>query len=203
MVPLIDRGEAFRIFFDMGTSRTLRLLEDEIRKKYPDAVPSYDTLKSWSNLNGWQAKAAKMDLMVTDGLVEKLVPEWTKIKADLVDILLTQIKAADTKAITPKNARDLAFLITTLKDVIGEPALQKLEVTLPQIEYIPTSSPDILEAANILAVKINGQDTADPHLITGDLSGAVDDAHTDDQPAQDIEYSRTVPDITGRSRGFL
>ena len=158
--PLIDRNGAFAKFFALGTSRSLLALHNLLLTEDPDITPSYDTLKNWSVKFNWQKRVTEMDKAASDGLAKKIIPEWIDIKTDLVTFLLGLIMAADPAVVTPKNARDMAVLISTLRDVLGEATLHKLEAEVTTISYVPCASMETLEAANILAMQLTA-DNAD------------------------------------------
>ena len=131
---LIDRNEAFNIFFGLGTGRTLRILREKILLDHPANVPSYEALKDWSKKYSWQSRVLLMDQAVADGVLETMVPEWIKIKAELLDILLDQIRAGREKGIEPENVRDMALLIKELRAMLGDEGIKRLDL---KAELIP------------------------------------------------------------------
>ena len=138
---LIDRTKAYTDYYELGSSRSLEKLHGELHSVDPAITPSYDTLKLWCSKDNWVERCLITDKAVSDGLLDTLVPEWVKIKAELLSILLDQIKKGKDKGIEPENVRDLTLLIKEVRSLIGDENIKRLdlkaELTPPQaIEFV-------------------------------------------------------------------
>jgi|LGVF01.2.fsa_nt_gb hypothetical protein len=68
-----------------------------------------------------------MDKSISDGLKDRLVPSWIELKAELIEIMLNQIRAGIKAGIMAENCRDLATCSKELRALIGDD-IQKLDV---------------------------------------------------------------------------
>ncbi len=125
---LIDRTKAYTDYYELGSSRSLEKLHGELHSVDPAITPSYDTLKLWCSKDNWVERCLITDKAVSDGLLETLVPEWVKIKAELLSILLAQIKKGKDKGIEPENIRDMTLLIKELRSLVGDENIKRLDL---------------------------------------------------------------------------
>lgn len=137
---LIDVGECFRIYYGMGTSRSLQRLLDKLNKHCPDKAPSLTTLKEWSRRENWVEQCMLTDKEVADGVKEKMMPEWIKIKAELFEALINQVRMGVAAGIKPENTRDLVMASKEIRSMMGEG--DKVDLDISKIEYVPYKKQD-------------------------------------------------------------
>ena len=137
---LIDKNEAFSQYFALGTGRSLKKLHENMCRDSPESVPGYTTLKDWSLKYSWQNQVMLMDKAVSDGLKDRLVPSWIELKAELIEIMLYQIRAGADKGLEPENVRDMTALMKELRAMIGDDITKldlKAEVApVPNLEFV-------------------------------------------------------------------
>lgn len=137
---LKDRNEAFSQYFALGTGRSLKKLHENMCRDSPESVPGYTTLKDWSLKYSWQNQVMLMDKAVSDGLKDRLVPSWIELKAELVGIMVNQIRAGVEKGLEPENIRDMTALMKELRGTVGDD-ITKLDIKTPdepphRIEFV-------------------------------------------------------------------
>ena len=138
---LIDRTKAYTDYYELGSSRSLEKLHGELHSVDPAITPSYDTLKLWCSKDNWVERCLITDKAVSDGLLDTLVPEWVKIKAELLSILLDQIKKGKDKGIEPENVKDMTMAIKEVRQMVGDENIKRIdlkaELEQPQaIEFV-------------------------------------------------------------------
>jgi hypothetical protein len=117
---LINMGDAFQIFYDMGQHRSLPDLIKRLEKTHPEQVPSLSTLKKWHKEDEWKLQCMMMDKEIRDGVKEKMMPEWIEVKVTLLKTFMNQIKKAKEADITPENTRDLVAASKEIRALMGE-----------------------------------------------------------------------------------
>lgn len=137
---LIDVSECFRIYYGMGTSRSLQKLQDKLKKHCPDKAPSLTTLKAWSRGENWVEQCLLTDHEINEGVKEKMLPEWIKVKAELFEALINQVRAGVAAGIEPENTRDLVMASKEIRSMMGEG--DSVDLTFSKIEYVPYKKPD-------------------------------------------------------------
>ena len=135
---LIDMGECFRIYYGMGTSRSLQRLFDKLNRHCPDKTPSLTTLKQWSRHENWVEQCMLTDKEVADGVKEKMLPEWIEVKSYLLKTLIEQVKKGRETGVSPENTRDMVSAIKEIRAMMGES--DAADVTITGIEYVPFKS---------------------------------------------------------------
>lgn len=141
---LVNRDEAFQLYFDMGQGRSLQDLNYKLNDLYPDnpeKVPEIHTLKHWSVKGEWQLRIMMLDKDIRDGVNEVMVDDWVKIKAKLLKTLLDQIDNAIDDGIRPVNARELVGIIHEVRGIMGEG--DTTNIVVPRIEYVPYKKRDV------------------------------------------------------------
>jgi hypothetical protein len=124
---LIDKARAYEIYFELGTSRSLSKLHEQISRKYPKNSPSYPTLKNWSKAGNWVEKCLIRDKEINQGVQEKMMPEWIETKAYLLKVALEQVKKGRDAGVVPASTRDMMAAIKEARSIMGES--DKLEVS--------------------------------------------------------------------------
>ncbi len=137
---LIDMGECFRIYYSMGTSRSLQRLFDKLNRHCPDKTPSLTTLKQWSRHENWVEQCMLTDKEVADGIKEKMLPEWIKVKAELFDALISQVRAGVAAGIEPENTRDVVAAVREIRAMMGEGDDLKEIKTKVQFEFVESDN---------------------------------------------------------------
>ena len=137
---LIDMGECFRIYYGMGTSRSLQRLFDKLNRHCPDKTPSLTTLKQWSRHENWVEQCMLTDKEVADGVKEKMLPEWIKVKAELFEALIEQVRMGVAAGIGPENTRDLVMASKEIRSMMGEG--DTVDLNISKIEYVPYKKQD-------------------------------------------------------------
>ena len=145
---LIDRNEALSQYFGLGTDRSLSKLREKIHNENPEGTPSIDALKDWSSKYSWQSQVMIMDKAVGDGLVDTLVPAWVELKAELIEIMVNQIRAGVEKGIAPENTRDMVALMKELRSLVGDDNIKRLDLKaelepVQQIEFVMYDSENV------------------------------------------------------------
>lgn len=141
---LINRDEAFQLYYGLGQGRSLVDLESKLKDLYPDnpeKVPEIHTLKNWSVKGGWQLQIMMLDKEIRDGVNHIMVDDWVKLKAKLLKTLLDQIDHAIDDGIRPSNTRELVGVVHEVRGIMGEG--DSTNINIPQIEYVPYKKPDV------------------------------------------------------------
>jgi hypothetical protein len=140
---LIDMGECFRIYYGMGTSRSLQKLLDKLNQDCPDKTPSLTTLKQWSRHENWVEQCMLTDKEVADGVKEKMLPEWIKVKAELFEALIEQVRMGVAAGIGPENTRDLVAASKEIRSMMGEGDSVDVKGSMDVVSiYIPDNKRD-------------------------------------------------------------
>lgn len=80
--------QAFCIFRDLGTGRTLAAVSEKLRK-------SYDLIRRWSKNYFWQNRADAWDKMISEKAAEKAAEEYSKMLEVQINLgKMLQAKAA-------------------------------------------------------------------------------------------------------------
>ena len=132
---LIDVGECFRIYYGMGTSRSLQKLLEKLNKHCPDKAPSLTTLKQWSRHGNWVEQCMLTDQEIASGVKEKMLPEWIEVKSYLLKTLIEQVKKGREAGVSPENTRDMVAAIKEIRAMMGES--DSADVNITGIEYVP------------------------------------------------------------------
>ena len=69
---LVDKDEAFEMYYALGTSRSLPILHEVMSRECKGNVPSERTLKDWSGKYGWQNRIVIRDNSAAEGVAEKM-----------------------------------------------------------------------------------------------------------------------------------
>jgi hypothetical protein len=117
---LINMGDAFQIFYDMGQHRSLPDLIKRLEKTHPEQVPSLSTLKKWHKEDEWKLQCMMQDKEIRDGVKEIMMPDWIKTKAKMLKVLLNQIDKSVDDGISPANTRDVVALVHEVRGIMGE-----------------------------------------------------------------------------------
>jgi len=140
---LIDIGECFRVYYGMGTSRSLQKLLDKLNRHCPDKAPALATLKQWSRNENWVEQCMLLDKEVADGVKEKMLPEWIKVKAELFEALINQVRMGVDAGIEPENTRDLVAAVREIRAMMGEDSTVDIRGSLDVVSiYIPENNRD-------------------------------------------------------------
>ena len=149
---LINKDKAYEIYFELGTSRSLSKLHDHLSKKYPKISPSYPTLKNWSKNDNWVERCLIRDKEISQGVQEKMMPEWIDAKAYLLKVALEQVKKGRDAGVEPSSTRDMMAAIKEARSIMGETDSVKIEAT---VAHHIVDDPDVLKSANELAQKLS------------------------------------------------
>ena len=140
---LIDAGECFRIYYGMGTSRSLQKLLEKLNKHCPEKAPSLTTLKQWSRHGNWVEQCMLTDQEIASGVKEKMLPEWIKVKAELFDALISQVRAGVAAGIEPENTRDVVAAVREIRAMMGEGDSVDVKGSMDVVSiYIPDNKRD-------------------------------------------------------------
>jgi uracil DNA glycosylase len=140
---LIDMGECFRIYYGMGTSRSLQKLLDKLNQDCPEKAPSLTTLKQWSRHENWVEQCMLTDQEVATGVKEKMLPEWIKVKAELFEALIEQVRMGVAAGIGPENTRDLVAASKEIRSMMGEGDSVDVKGSMDVVSiYIPDNKRD-------------------------------------------------------------
>jgi len=162
---LVDREVAYLAYLKLGPSRNLTILLKTLKEKYGEDAPSYGSLKAWRKKDNWNYRAGNDDASVYEQVVEDVMPEMIKERADMlsavhaintdIDWLISGIYTLDkfgdpirdehghpiTK-IFVEDVRDLEKLLSVRLRAVeielklrGEPS--KSEVAITGIEFVP------------------------------------------------------------------
>ena len=126
---LIDKARAYELYFELGTSRSLLKLHELISRKYPKKSPSYPTLKKWCRTYNWVEKCLIRDKEITQGVQEKMMPEWVETKAYLLKVALEQVKKGRDAGVAPSSTRDMMAAIKEARSIMGETDKVEIEHT--------------------------------------------------------------------------
>ena len=137
---IIDAGECYRLYYSMGTARSLQKLLDKLIRHCPDKAPSLTTLKQWSRHENWVEQCMLTDKEVADGIKEKMLPEWIKVKAELFEALISQVRAGVAAGIEPENTRDVVAAVREIRAMMGEG--DSVDLNISKIEYVPYKKQD-------------------------------------------------------------
>ena len=132
---LIDRNDAFDIYYSLGSSRSLQMLLEHLKEKQPEHAPSLDTLKKWSSGYNWQERVLLMEQDVRDSLDKKMATDWAEIKAYFLKTLTEQVKLGRDAGVAPERTTDMVAAIKEARSMMGEG--DKHDVTIQGIEYVP------------------------------------------------------------------
>lgn len=132
---LIEVGECFRIYYGLGTSRSLEKLLEKLNKHCPEKAPSLSTLKAWSRQRNWVEQCLLTDHEINEGVKEKLLPEWIEVKSYLLKTLIEQVKKGREAGVTPESTRDMVAATKEIREMMGES--DNLDLIISKIEYVP------------------------------------------------------------------
>ena len=132
---LINMGDCFQIYYDMGQFRSLPELIKKLNITHPGKVPSYDTLKRWSRNDEWKLQIMLLDKEIKEGVKEKMIPEWIEVKVYLLKTLIEQVKKGREAGVTPESTRDLVAAVREIRSMMGES--DSTDVNITGIEYVP------------------------------------------------------------------
>lgn len=132
---LINMGDAFQVYYDLGYSRSVPRLLEKLKITHPKQCPSLDTLKKWYQQDEWKYQAMLMDKEIREGVKEKMMPEWVEVKVYLLKTLIEQVKKGREAGIAPEKTGDLVAAIREIRSMMGES--DSTDVNITGIEYVP------------------------------------------------------------------
>jgi len=127
---LVDKDEAFEMYYALGTSRSLPILHEVMCRECKGDVPSERTLKDWSGKYGWQERVMLNDQAVQKGVRETILPEWIETKAYLLKVALEQVKKGRDEGVVPTSTRDMMAAIKEARSIMGEDVGGDNKITL-------------------------------------------------------------------------
>ena len=138
---LIDKSEAYTLYFELGSSRSIAKLHAQLLKSKPKNTPSMDALKKWCTKDKWVERCMISDKAVADGLENTLVPSWVALKAEFIGVLVKQVRAGVAAGVIPENSRDMVAVLKELRALIGDD-ISKVDVKgaiqgpIPNVEFV-------------------------------------------------------------------
>ena len=137
---LINMGDCFQIYYDMGQFRSLPELIKKLNITHPGKVPSYDTLKRWSRNDEWKLQIMMLDKEIKEGVREKMIPEWIETKVFLLKTLMDQVKKGNDDGVAPESTKDLVAASKEIRALMGEGDDSRDTRTKIQFEFIESNT---------------------------------------------------------------
>jgi len=140
---LINMGDAFMIFYDLGQNRSLPNLIKKLHETHPGKVPSLSTLKKWHKEDEWKLQTMMLDKEIRDGVKETMLPDLIKTKAKMLKVLLDQIDKSVEDGISPTNTRDVVALVHEARSILGDGDTVDVKGSMDVVSiYIPDNKRD-------------------------------------------------------------
>ena len=140
---LIDRNDAFEIYYSLGTSRSLQTLLEHLKENQPEHTPSLDTLKKWSSGFNWQERILLMEQDVRENLDKQMATEWAEIKAYFLKTLTEQVKLGRDAGVAPERTTDMVAAIKEARSMMGEGNTLDVKGSVDVVSiYIPDNKRD-------------------------------------------------------------
>ena len=89
-------------------------------------------LLEWYAKYACQEQILLMDKAISDGLIDAMVPKWTELKAELLSILIEQVRKGREKELAPKNVRDVAICSKEIRALVDAHDSIDINVEIPK-----------------------------------------------------------------------
>lgn len=128
MEETVKHIEIFNLYYAMGSDRSIKKLWNKLNQdatKMIPKVPSYQTLKRWSKIFGWQEKIKQIDIEVSEILNKKLKKDVVYSKTNyralvkkVIDKFKERLKEGKIKISKPQDIIEMIKLDLLM---MGEP----------------------------------------------------------------------------------
>ena len=74
----------------------------------------------WKSELNWKERVLLRDQEIAKGVEATMMPGWVATKAELLQILIEQVKSAEAAGVVPTSTRDIVAAVKEIRSIMGE-----------------------------------------------------------------------------------